>query len=207
MAEIEVTKACSRDFLTVAVAPHQVYGPRDPLFLPNFLAAAESGKLRVFGSGENRISVCYVDNYCHGLILGYEALYRTSPALGKYYVCTDGGNVNLWTFLDEAIVSQGLPSIRSKMHLPVWLLFAVAWVLGIVGRIMGTKFRLSRFNVIMLTIDRWFDITNAQRDLGYQPIVPHKEAWATTLEWFRARPDWWRAKAAGSLTKANRKTM
>lgn len=41
-----------------------------------------SGKLRIFGEGENRISFCHVDNYCHGLLCGYEALYPGSPALG-----------------------------------------------------------------------------------------------------------------------------
>lgn len=105
MGEIAVRNACSSELMTIAVAPHQVYGPRDPLFLPNFLAAAESGKLRVFGKGDNEISVCYVDNYCHGLILGYQALYEGSPALGKYYVVTDGGHYNMWRFLDVSSVS------------------------------------------------------------------------------------------------------
>lgn len=30
------------------------------------------------------ISFCHVDNYCHGLMLGAEALYPGSPALGIY---------------------------------------------------------------------------------------------------------------------------
>ena len=74
------------DLLTIAVAPHQVYGPRDALFLPSLLATAASGKLRIFGNGQNRISFCHVDNYCHGLILGALSLYPGSPSLGKYYV-------------------------------------------------------------------------------------------------------------------------
>jgi hypothetical protein len=41
-----------------------------------------TGKLRVFGSGNNQISFCHVDNYCHGLMLGAAALYPGSPALG-----------------------------------------------------------------------------------------------------------------------------
>lgn len=41
--------------LAVMVAPHQVYGPRDTLFLPNVLEAAGLGRLRIFGSGHNRI--------------------------------------------------------------------------------------------------------------------------------------------------------
>jgi nucleoside-diphosphate-sugar epimerase len=46
--------------LTVAVAPHQVYGPRDNLFMPNMLEAAGTGRLRIFsaartGNGMNKV--------------------------------------------------------------------------------------------------------------------------------------------------------
>ncbi len=55
MGEIAVRDACDGDaFLTCAVAPHQVYGPRDNLMLPNLMSAALSGKLRIFGKGENK---------------------------------------------------------------------------------------------------------------------------------------------------------
>ena len=47
--------ACDgKDLLTVAVAPHQVYGPRDYLFLHNFLLNAK--RLRVFGPGDNLVA-------------------------------------------------------------------------------------------------------------------------------------------------------
>ena len=52
--------------------------PARQFFLHNFLLNAK--RLRVFGDGENLVSVCYVDNYCHGLILGERALYPGSPA-------------------------------------------------------------------------------------------------------------------------------
>jgi len=53
-AEKEVHKACDPDngFYTVSVAPHQVYGLRDPLFMPALLETAGLGKLRVFGKGK-----------------------------------------------------------------------------------------------------------------------------------------------------------
>lgn len=205
--EQAIRDACCDSLLTIAVAPHQVYGPRDGLFLPNFLAAAESGKLRVFGAGDNQISVCYVDNYCHGLILGFESLFKGSPSLAKYYVITDGGHYSLWRFLDEAIVTMGMPSLFQKFHLPIWFMFTLAYILAFVGKVVGTKFKLSPFTVTMLTIDRWFDITNAEKDLGYSPVVEHDEAWSTTLQWFKDRPDWWRAKAAGTTAKASQKKM
>ena len=105
-----------KDLLTIAVAPHQVYGPHDQLFLANFIKAAP--KLRVFGAGKNKISTCFVDNYCHALILGHEALYPGSPALGKFYIATDGPPVNFWGILDHALTEFGYPSVKAKIHLP-----------------------------------------------------------------------------------------
>ena len=45
-----------------AVAPHQVYGPTDQLFLPSLLGAASTGRLRVFGRGDIVVSFTHVDN-------------------------------------------------------------------------------------------------------------------------------------------------
>jgi hypothetical protein len=51
---------------------------------------AGTGQLRVFGNGRNRICFSHVDNYAHGLIIGERALTPGSPALGKFYIVTDG---------------------------------------------------------------------------------------------------------------------
>ena len=57
--------------LTVAIAPHQVYGPRDMLFLHNMLGAGN--KLRVFGTVRRFDSVflrlaqaCRAEHACTG---------------------------------------------------------------------------------------------------------------------------------------------
>lgn len=136
--EALIRKACGSkdgDLLTIAVAPHQVYGPRDMLFLPNLLEAAGSGKLRIFGEGNNLMSFCHVDNYCHGLILGAEALYPNSPALGKYYVITDDEPIRFWHVLDEAVIAMNFTSLWSKFHLPVWLMTFLAYLCVFFGAI------------------------------------------------------------------------
>lgn len=48
--------------------------------MPSLLEAAGKGQLRVFGNGKNKVSFTYLDNYCHGLILGYDALYKVRVA-------------------------------------------------------------------------------------------------------------------------------
>jgi nucleoside-diphosphate-sugar epimerase len=199
MGEKAIRDACGSqagDLLTIAVAPHQVYGPRDGLFLPNLLEAAGTGKLRIFGSGLNRISFCHADNYCHGLILGAEALYPGSPALGKYYVVTDGPGVVFWKVLDEAIINMGFTSLWSKMHLPTALMMVVAYLVVMFGSIWslltGTpehvvnyKLKLNPFAVKMLVINRHFNISAAERDLKYKPVISFTDGWAQTITWFR----------------------
>lgn len=196
MGEKAVLDACSPDLLTVAVAPHQVYGPRDTLFLPAMLEAARSGRLRVFGDGKNRVSFTHVDNYCHGLILGAEALYPGSPALGKFYIVTDDEPQLLWEVLDRAITGVGLPSIKNRRALPTGLMLTVANVVTVLGRALAVatkrpfpqvmrQLKLSPFAVRMLVIDRYFDISRARRDLQYEPLYTFEQGWAETIAWFR----------------------
>ncbi|CAB9519903.1 Sterol-4-alpha-carboxylate 3-dehydrogenase, decarboxylating [Seminavis robusta] len=184
--EIVVEKALDPPNLyTISVAPHQVYGPHDNLFLPNLLEAAGNGRLRIFGDGRSKISICYVDNYAHGLMCGADALYDDSPALAKLYIITDGPYIHFWKFINEAIVAMGFQDLYTKFHLPVWLLYGVAYICNVIGAIIGKKFKLSPFSVCMLTIHRWFSIDNAIRDLKYEPLFKTEEAWPSTIEWFK----------------------
>jgi len=199
MGEKYCRDACgtkNSDLLTVAVAPHQVYGPKDGLFLPNLLTVAGSGKLRIFGNGENVISFCHVDNYCHGLILGGEALYEGSPALGKFYIVTDGPGIKFWHVLDEAVIAMGFTSLFSKMKLPTWFMMFLAHVVVVVGNlwsaltgtpkhIVNYKLKLNPFAVKMLVINRHFNICGAERDLKYKPIIEFEQGWKDTIAWFK----------------------
>mmetsp|Transcript_35085 Transcript_35085/g.88420 ORF Transcript_35085/g.88420 Transcript_35085/m.88420 type:complete len:364 (+) Transcript_35085:80-1171(+) len=196
MGEVALREACCDELMTVAIAPHQVYGPRDALMLPNLLHAAKTGKLRVFGAGDNDVAFTHVDNYCHALILGYDALHKGSPALGKFYVATDGGSQKFWRVLDQAVVAMDYPSLFSKMHLPVGLLMVAAYLCNLIGFVMRRKLKLTPFTVKMLVIDRWFNIDAARTELGYEPLISFEKGWKDTVDWFVANKEWWIAKAA-----------
>ncbi|CAM9764477.1 unnamed protein product, partial [Phaeothamnion confervicola] len=142
MGEKALRAACSDTLMTVAVAPHQVYGPRDSLFLPNLLHAAGTGMLRIWGNGQNRVAFTHVDNYCHGLMLGHDALYKGSPALGQFYIVTDGDFQLFWRVLDQAAVSMGFASMWTKFKLPYMLMMAVAYIFVVVGLILGRKMKV-----------------------------------------------------------------
>eukprot|EP00511_Aplanochytrium_stocchinoi_P000379 CAMPEP_0204823510 /NCGR_PEP_ID=MMETSP1346-20131115/1596_1 /ASSEMBLY_ACC=CAM_ASM_000771 /TAXON_ID=215587 /ORGANISM="Aplanochytrium stocchinoi, Strain GSBS06" /LENGTH=414 /DNA_ID=CAMNT_0051950183 /DNA_START=83 /DNA_END=1327 /DNA_ORIENTATION=+ len=194
--EKAATEASCEELMTVAVAPHQVYGPRDNLFLPNMLEAAAGGKLRVFASsgtgyGLNKVCFTHVDNYCHGLIITEKAMFPGSNALGKFYIISDGaththkeGYVYFWKELDKIIIQLGFPSIWEKYKLPYGLLMVVAYISLGIGWILGTKLRLNPFVVKVLTMHRWFNICDAVEDLNYEPIIDFTTGWKDCGEWF-----------------------
>lgn len=185
MGERYCCKANSAELMTVCVAPHQVYGPRDSLMLPSLLEACGTGRLRIFGSGNNLISFTHVDNYCHGLILAERALRKGSPALGKFYIVTDGPARKFWDELERASVGMGYPSLKGKFHLPLWLLLPIAATCECLSYLFGVRLKLNRFAVKMLVIHRYFDISNAKRDLKYEPIIKFEDGWKETIQWFR----------------------
>lgn len=186
MGEQAVDRACSDTLLTVSVAPHQVYGPHDSLFLSKFLETAGSGKLRIFGKGDNKISLCHNDNYCHGLFCGADALYVGSPALAKYYVITDDQPQKVWGIINQAVVAMGFADLDAKFHLPVWLLYAAAYFCNVLTYLTGKQFKLKPFTVKMMVIHRYFNIDNARRDLQYKPLMTFEKGWEETIEWFKA---------------------
>jgi len=88
---------------------------------------------------------------------------------------TDGPALNFWSTLDSAVTYMGFPSLLTKFHLPLLLLLPLGYLLDFVGWAVGRKFKVSVFTVKMLTIHRDFDISNARRELGYEPVVGFEE--------------------------------
>ena len=149
--ELALRAACSESLMTVAVAPHQVYGPRDSLFLPAVLDAGLSGRLRRFGSKRNRVAFTFVDNYCHALMLAEKALFPKSRALGGFYIVTDGathprpeGFADFWDVLDAACVAMGAPSFARKWPYPHTVLAAAAAAATALGSLTGTTYKVKR---------------------------------------------------------------
>lgn len=146
----------------------------------------------------------YVDNYCHALILGERALYPKSPALGKFYVVTDGPPVRIWDALDKAVVALGHTSLKDKYKVPAWLMLGIAHTIAAIGCVVALipamrdyvlkgqgPFKIRPFAIRMMMIDRSFDISAARRDLGYEPLYTFDEAWSRTLQWFKENPKFW----------------
>ncbi|XP_047391935.1 sterol-4-alpha-carboxylate 3-dehydrogenase, decarboxylating isoform X2 [Sciurus carolinensis] len=74
-----------RNFLTTAIRPHGIFGPRDPQLVPILIEAAKKGKMKfMIGNGKNLVDFTFVENVVHGHILAAEHLSRDAALGGKF---------------------------------------------------------------------------------------------------------------------------
>ena len=74
VAEREVLAANSPELRTVALRPHLIWGAGDPHLVRRLLARARAGRLRIVGTGRNRVDLVHVENAVDAHLLAETAL-------------------------------------------------------------------------------------------------------------------------------------
>lgn len=175
-AERVVAAANSKLLRTVSLRPHLVWGPGDRNVVPRCLALAKAGRLRIVGSGTNRVDLTHVDNVVDAHLLAEAALAAPdSAAAGRAYFITNGEPVVLWDFINELCEASGIAPVRKHISLPAAM--AVGAVLELVWTLMRRREDppMTRFVAKELATDHFFSIEAARRDLGYNPRVSMAE--------------------------------
>ena len=196
-AEKLVSEANSKTLATVSLRPHLVWGPGDKNLIPRVLASARQDRLKIIGSGQNKVDVTHITNVVDAHLLAESALaksnligYSTSEAKavgGKAYFITNGEPVVLWDWINELLRGVGLPGISKHVSLNT-ACFA-GGVLETLWRILPLKGEppMTRFIAKEMATDHWFNISAATRDLGYQPRVSVSAGTAELLEYLRKK--------------------
>ncbi|HVU24417.1 MAG TPA: NAD-dependent epimerase/dehydratase family protein [Opitutus sp.] len=170
IAEREVRAANSPEFRTVALRPHLIWGVGDPHLVPRLLARARAGRLRIVGTGANRVDMVHIDNAVDAHLLA-EAALRQGRGAGQAYFVTNGEPVLLWEWINGLLRALGEPPVTKKVSAgaasAVGALCEAAWK---VFPLRGEP-PMTRFVAAELAKDHWFDPTAARRDLGYVPRV------------------------------------
>jgi nucleoside-diphosphate-sugar epimerase len=172
LAEAEVLAANAAGFRTIALRPHLIWGPGDPHLVPRILARARAGRLRIVGDGRNRVDMVHVENAADAHLDAERALARRDPgAAGRAYFITNGEPVVLWDWINGLLVALGEKPVTRTLSLGA--ASAVGLACETTWRILrlGGEPPMTRFVAAELAKDHWFDITAAQRDLGYAPRV------------------------------------
>jgi nucleoside-diphosphate-sugar epimerase len=173
--------------LTTALRPHIIYGPGDPHILPRMVARHRQGRLRIVGDGTNKIDVTFVDNGAHAHLLAADALGQDKPKnAGKPYFISDGAPVVPWQWLNQIFAVVGLPPLTRSVPYPIAVgvgaLLEGAWSLF---SLQGEP-PMTRFVAAQLGTSHHYDLGNARRDLGYEPLVDPAAALAKTIPWLKS---------------------
>ena len=192
-AERLVFSAASDEFRTVALRPPLIWGPGDTSVLPRVIERRQNGALRRIKGPPKRQDITYIDDAVLAHLLagdllgaGGEGARRIS---GRPYFVSSGEPVEIWDFMNRLLDAAGVPPIQKSVSLRSALV--VGWVLEKAHALSGAEGdpRMSRWIVRQLTNARWFDISAARRDLGYEPRVSLDEGMRRLKAWLDEQHD------------------
>jgi nucleoside-diphosphate-sugar epimerase len=158
---------------TVVIRPRFVWGRGDTTLLPALTAMVRSGRFRWVDGGRQLTATTHVDNTVEGLWMGA----TTAPA-GSVYFVTDGEPVVFRDFLTKLLATQGM-EIPDK-SVPPAVARAAAAAAERVWRLLRRPGSppLTRFAVWVSSQECTIDISRAERELGYRPVISREEGLA-----------------------------
>jgi nucleoside-diphosphate-sugar epimerase len=162
---------------TVVIRPGVIWGPGDTTILPRLAALLRRGRLIFIGRGANHLGLSHVENLSQGLILA--AL--TPSAAGQIYHLTDGEEITARTAFCALAVALGVPPPRFALPFPV--VYFLAALLERTARLKNatTPPALTRYGVRLIACDSRYDISKAQKELGYRPLLTFRQGIATLI--------------------------
>ncbi|WP_082780712.1 NAD-dependent epimerase/dehydratase family protein [Cephaloticoccus primus] len=193
IAEREVLAASSAALRTVALRPHLIWGVGDPHLVPRLLAAARRGRLRIVGSGRNRVDMVHVENAVDAHLCAEAQLAQDTGCAacgGRAYFITNGEPVVLWDWVNALLAALGEPPIARKVSLraamAIGALCEAIWRVLPQRMLPGREPPMTRFIAAELAHDHWFDISASRRELGYSPRITMAQGTAELVAWLRA---------------------
>jgi nucleoside-diphosphate-sugar epimerase len=170
----QLVRAANGDGIeTVVVRPRFVWGRGDTTLLPALVEMVRSGRFRWVGGGRHLTATTHIDNTVEGLWLGA----TRAPAGGVYFV-TDGEPVVFREFLTALLGTQGV-EIPDK-SVPPGVAGAAARTAELIWRRLRRPGNppLTRFAVWVSSQECTIDISRAERELGYRPVMSREEGLA-----------------------------
>ena len=159
--------------------PTGIYGPGDLRLLKFFRMARKRRPL--IGNGKPHYHLTYIDDLVEGIIL----CGTHHDAVGEVFILGGPEAPTLREWYDTIAELLGVKPVG--MRLPVWPFLAAGAVLELLFKPFGLQPPLHRRSVHFFTHDRWFDISKAQRVLGYSPKVGLREGMEKTARWYESQ--------------------
>jgi len=184
MAEMAVLAANDDELSTIALRPRLIWGPEDTNLVPQLVARARSGQLRLVGDGSNLVDTVYIDNAVDAHLLAADRLEPGASCAGRPYFISNGEPWPMKKVINGILGAAGLSPEERTVPLKA------ALVAGAVFENLYKVFpkkggpRMTRFVARSFASAHWFDISAARRDLGYEPRISIDEGLVRLRAWF-----------------------
>ena len=159
--------------------PADVYGPRDQRLLKLFKGVSR-GRFPLFGSGEGRRHMVYVDD----VVSAFFKACERDEALGQGLIIAGPRACTLRELLDE--ITRATGSRRYGFRLPLAPMLGVAAVVEDVCAALKVDPPIYRRRMDFFHSDSEFDTSRARRALDWEPRVDLSEGIRRTLEDYRS---------------------
>ncbi|HEX2610795.1 MAG TPA: NAD(P)-dependent oxidoreductase [Gemmatimonadales bacterium] len=166
------------DLPSVVLRPADVYGPRDQRLLKMFKGVSR-GRFPLFGSGEGRRHMVYVDDVVSAF---FQACER-DEALGQGLIIAGPKSCTLRELLDE--VARATGSKRYGFRLPLAPMLTVAALVEDACAALKIDPPIYRRRMDFFHSDSEFDTSRARHVLHWEPKVDLREGIRRTLEDYR----------------------
>jgi nucleoside-diphosphate-sugar epimerase len=166
------------DLPSVVLRPADVYGPRDQRLLKMFKGVSR-GRFPLFGSGEGRRHMVYVDDVVSAF---FQACER-DEALGQGLIIAGPKSCTLRELLDE--VARATGSKRYGFRLPLAPMLTVAALVEDACAALKVDPPIYRRRMDFFHSDSEFDTSRARHVLNWEPKVDLREGIRRTLEDYR----------------------
>jgi nucleoside-diphosphate-sugar epimerase len=166
------------DLPAVVLRPADVYGPRDQRLLKLFKGVSR-GRFPLFGSGEGRRHMVYVDD----VVSAFFRACDRDEALGEGLIIAGPKSCTLRELLDE--ITRATGSKRYGVRLPLAPMLLLAGVVEDACAALKIDPPIYRRRMDFFHSDSEFDTSRARRVLDWEPKIDLREGIQRTLEDYR----------------------
>lgn len=166
----------------VIIRPVITYGPGDKDgFLTKLIKLVSNGLYPLIGGGYNRVHLCYIEDTIRGL-----SLAMRDKALERDYIIAGRNPVTIRDLagsIEKTLQNRALP-----LRIPIRLGKLVGSAIETWYEFMGLDGSppIDRHKVDVMAKDRCYDISRAQKELGFTPQVDYTEGFEKTIKWLKS---------------------
>jgi len=171
------------------IRPVIAYGPTDRGTIFKIASLVNKGRFVILGHGSFSVHLAYIDNLTQGLELAGEK----KCSVGQTYIIADKNPIVFNRLVQ--IIAETLNVQATKIHIPIWSAKLAGLMIENVYRALlrlnvkklGDDPILTPTKVDILSKERFYDISKAEKELGYAPTIDTEEAIRATIKWYKEK--------------------